>query len=81
MNFGRIMQWLSVGLRIGAIIEVLKGIDARASGTTSDSYAAAAPVALASTSGEFMSRLTPDEQANIESTMRVALFWLDWKTQ
>jgi hypothetical protein len=75
------MRWLSVGLRIGAILEVLKGVDARAAGTTSEMYAAAVPVALASTSADFMSRLTPEEQANIESTMRVALFWLDYKTQ
>jgi hypothetical protein len=81
MDFGKVIRWLSVGLRIGAIIEVLKGVDARAPGTTSEAYAAAAPVALASTSAEFMSRLTPEEQAEFEKTMRVALFWLDWKTQ
>jgi hypothetical protein len=81
VDFGKLLKWLSVGLRIGAILEVLKGVDARAPATTSESYAAAAPIALASTSAEFMSRLTPDEQANIEATMRVALFWLDWKTQ
>jgi hypothetical protein len=81
MDLGKVLRWLSVGLRIGAILEVLKGVDARAPSTTSEAYAAAAPVALASTSAEFMSRLTPEEQANIESTMRVALFWLDWKTQ
>jgi hypothetical protein len=81
MDFGKVMRWLSVGLRIGAILEVLKGVDARAPGTTSEAYAAAAPVAVASTSAEFFQRLTPEEQASIEQTMRVALFWLDWKTQ
>jgi len=81
MDFGKVLKWLSVGLRIGAILEALKGVDARAPGTTSEAYAAAAPVALASTSAEFMMRLDAWEQENFERIMRTSLFWLDWKTQ